>query len=111
MDFSVSGAMSFDFVKLSQETYSVGRSDPAWDVDQKRYLSVPGSAALNPQEPLGPEDEVFDQETYDANVCWCLYNVILVQWKDNVAFRAGIGQVHIHAFDEAQPVWKTIELG
>jgi len=111
MGFPVADNTVFDFVKLSQQTYSVGRSDPAWDVKEERYRGIPGSAALNPQDPLGPEDEIFDQTAYDADVCWCLYNVLLVQWEDNVAFRVGIGQVHIHAFDKAQPIWKSIKLG
>ncbi|KAK1761557.1 heterokaryon incompatibility protein-domain-containing protein [Echria macrotheca] len=99
------------FVKLSQQTFSLNESDPAWNEETWSYSGTPGSPALHPQEPLGPEDEAFDQAVYDQNICWCLYNVLLIEWFDGVAYRVGIGQVHIHAFDNAHPECKTVAVG
>ncbi|KAK5656477.1 hypothetical protein OQA88_4860 [Cercophora sp. LCS_1] len=99
------------FIKLSQQTFSLNESDPAWDGELCIYRGAPGSPAINPQEPLGPEDEVFDQAAYDQNICWCLYNVLLVEWVEGIAYRVGIGYVHIDAFDSASPEWMTVGLG
>ena len=105
------GGGEFDFIKLSQRTYSIMDSDPEWDKEIVAYKGVPGSPAINPQELLGPDDEIFDQQVYDPNICWCLYNVLLVEWANRIAYRAGIGQVYIHSFDSARPRWRKITLG
>lgn len=99
------------FLKLSQQTFSLNESDPAWDGETCTYRGAPGSPAINPQEPLGPEDEVFDQAVYDQNICWCLYNVLLLEWDGGIAYRVGIGYLHIDAFDRANPEWMTVGLG
>jgi hypothetical protein len=102
----------FAFVKLSQTTLAVGRDDTAWNAETQRYAGLPGTPAINPQEPFGPEyDDVFDSEKYELNVCWCLYNVLMVEWRDSIAYRVGVGQVHIHAFDGAEPQRMDLMLG
>lgn len=101
----------FSFIKLSQRIFSLLDSDPAWDIETGSYKGTPGSPAINPQEQLDLEDEIFDQTVYDQNICWCLYSVLLVEWVKGIAYRVGIGQVHIHAFDDACPEWRTIVLG
>lgn len=53
----------------------------------------------NSQPRFDHEDEAFDQGRYDCNMNWCLYNVLMVEWKNGIAYRIGVGQVHIHAFD------------
>ena len=53
----------------------------------------------NSQPRFDHEDEPFDQGRYDCNINWCLYNVLMVEWKNGIAYRIGVGQVHIHAFD------------
>lgn len=100
-----------DFVCLSQATLSHADSDPAWDEETESYAGKPGGPPLNPRPPLDKEDEPFDQARYDANICWCFYNVMMVEWQDGVAYRLGIGQVHIHAFDKASPQTHRILLG
>jgi hypothetical protein len=35
----------------------------------------------------------------------------MVEWHDGVAYRLGVGKIHIHAFDAASPVRKKILLG
>src|SRR6266498_3241910 len=97
-----------DFIKISQITLAHGRSDPAWNENTERYSGEPGHPPINPRPPLNAEDELFDPNRYDLNICWCLYNVVMIEWQDDVAYRVGIGQVHIHAFDKASPQWHKI---
>ena len=99
------------FIKLSQTALTSGRDDPSWDPVTESYIGVPGAPAINPQPNTGQDDELFDLQYYDANICWCLYNVLMVEWQDNVAYRLGIGLVHIHAFDAAEPVKNRLLLG
>lgn len=53
----------------------------------------------------------FDQQWYDATKPWCVYNIMLVEWIDGVAYRLGVGQMHIDSWAQAHPVKKIIELG
>ncbi|KAF2243932.1 HET-domain-containing protein [Trematosphaeria pertusa] len=99
------------FIKISQTTLAPGRDDPAWDDESKTYKGRPGELAINPRPPLEPEEAEFDQDVYDLNVCWCLYNVLVVRWEGEVAQRIAVGQVHIHAFDGAGPTRMKLTLG
>lgn len=102
---------SHDFICLSQATLSHADSDPAWDEVTETYAGKPGGPPISPRPPLDREDEPFDQGRYDPNICWCFYNVLMIEWQDGVAYRVGIGQVHIHAFDRASPQSQRILLG
>lgn len=53
----------------------------------------------------------FDHTRYDAEKLFCVYNVMLVEWKEGVAYRLGLGWVHIDAFHQAFPEKKLIVLG
>lgn len=98
----------YRFVCLSQTTYTFGDSDPAWNEDTQTYSGEPGSTAINPQDVEeddyydgGPRerrnDDWFDSRKYEFNICWALYNVMMI--NDNNE-RLGIGKIHIHAFDK-----------
>lgn len=92
------------FVVLSQTTLYHDEDDPARDGETQSFAGTPGSPAINPQgrSPFG--ETWFDQSVYHPDICWCLYNVLMVEWEydgpeDNrVARRIGIGKIHIHAF-------------
>jgi hypothetical protein len=53
----------------------------------------------------------FDRTEFDASKPWCFYDVMLIEWKDGVAYREGIGVCHIDAFRRANPVVRRIVLG
>ena len=53
----------------------------------------------------------FDEQRFDSNKLWCLYNIMLVEWKDGVAYRVGVGTMHIDAWAQAKPEKKIIVLG
>ncbi|KAI4190017.1 MAG: hypothetical protein L6R41_001072 [Letrouitia leprolyta] len=52
-----------------------------------------------------------DQRCFDTKKPWCLYNVMLVEWVGEVAYRVGVGTVHIDAWARARPRKRVIELG
>ena len=87
------------FLKLSQTTLYDNENDPAWDEDTLTFSGTPGQTAINPQTTSNNE-VLFDETMYDKNINWCIYNVLLVMENDDGTMsRAGIGKVHIHAFD------------
>ena len=53
----------------------------------------------------------FDQQRYDSEKPWCLYNIMLVEWIDDVAYRLGVGKMHIDAWAGAEATRKIITLG
>jgi hypothetical protein len=101
---------SFTFVKISQTTLTA-RDDPAWDEESKTFAGRPGERALNHRSPLDPSEEEFDQEVYDINICWSMYNVLMVEFEGNVARRIAVGRVHVDAFDGARPEQRRFCLG
>ena len=53
----------------------------------------------------------FDQQRFDATKPWCIYNIMLVEFIDGVAYRLGVGIMHIDSWARANPKKKIIELG
>lgn len=39
---------------------------------------------------------------YDFNKHWCLYDVLVVRWREVLAERVGIGRYHVDTFGESQ---------
>ena len=53
----------------------------------------------------------FDQYIFDATKPWCMFNVMLVEWEGEVAYRLGVGRVHLDAWAQAHPKLKVVKLG
>ena len=54
----------------------------------------------------------FDEQRFDAGKMWCLYNIMLVEMmSDGVAYRVGVGTVHIDAWARAGAERKVVVLG
>lgn len=101
---------SCSFMKISRTTLT-SQDDPAWNPDSKTFAGEPGEPGINPNRtPLALEDE-FDSDAFDRNICWCMYNVLLVSFDDNVATRLAVGRVYYAAFDDAHPEKKKFCLG
>lgn len=103
---------TYNFIKLSQTIISSTRLkyDPAWDQDSGQILERLGEPAIHAGAKVANEDKIFDCNHYDWKVSWCLYNVIMVEWREQRAYRIGFGKIHIHAFDNATPERRTISL-
>ncbi|KAK4448392.1 heterokaryon incompatibility protein-domain-containing protein [Podospora aff. communis PSN243] len=86
-----------DLDNTGRKPKSINDDDPSWDDATQSYMGTPGLPAINPQEARHPKVELFDQEVYSHNLSWCLYNVLVVELVDGIAYRMGIGKVHIHA--------------
>ena len=52
----------------------------------------------------------FDTRLYDATMPWGLFNVMMIERIDGVAYRLAIGRIHVAAFMEARPVEREIFL-
>lgn len=53
----------------------------------------------------------FDRQRFDATKPWCIFNVMLVEFLDGVAYRLGVGIMHIDSWARATPKKKIVELG
>ena len=107
---SLSLQEAFAFAKVLRTTLSVA-DDPAWDLKSRGFVGQPGQSGINPESDVFPLDLEFDQEVYDLNVCWCVYNILIVTFEEGVAYRVTIGRVYHTAFDEANPDRKISSLG
>jgi hypothetical protein len=91
---------------ISQTTLKEGREDPAWDAGHAAYNGKPGSQAINAANmDITGAGEWFDPKEYDPSLCWCLYNVLLLEivsagQLSNKYSRIGIGKLHILALVE-----------
>ena len=53
----------------------------------------------------------FDERRFDSKKPWCLYNIMLIETRDGVAYRLGVGTMHIDAWAQARSEKKVIVLG
>lgn len=111
---------TFSFVKLSRTTNLHDDDDSAWDAETGAFAGVPGQPAINPDfEPItnpdpnkSSEELWFNSDAFDSSICWCLYNVMMVEWReDGVGLRLGIGKIHVHAFDAVAGDERSVDLG
>lgn len=40
-----------------------------------------------------------------------LFNVMWIKWQDSMVVRVAMGQIHLDAFQQANPMRKTVHLG
>lgn len=40
-----------------------------------------------------------------------LFNVMWIKWQDSMVVRVAMGQIHLNAFQQANPMRKTVHLG
>jgi hypothetical protein len=98
-------------IRLSQTTLKEGNDDPAWDSGRAGYFGTPGERSTNfTSAIIAGAEKLFDTAVYDPRICWCLYNVLVVEFDGAKARRIGIGKVHIRAFDSAPNRPRIIEL-
>jgi hypothetical protein len=41
---------------------------------------------------------------------WCMFDAMLIEWKEGIAYRLGLGTIHQDAWVRAEPKWKRIFL-
>jgi hypothetical protein len=106
---------SYEFLRLS-------RTRLACDFTSHNSIPTDLDEALNEEGGcLVPTDGVdhsistkdyvdFDEGTFDINVPWCIYYVMLVQTEQGISRRVGLGKIHIKAFLMERPYWKDVIL-
>lgn len=121
--FNDLGSGNYEFVAISQTTLHRSSVDPSWDPATQTYLlsQEDREVILDAEEgdssdgglnfyDARPREEVFDQHKYDKKKYWCLYNALMIEWRDGIAYRLGIGYFHVDAFDSVASE-KLITLG
>ncbi|KAI4231922.1 MAG: hypothetical protein L6R40_007577 [Gallowayella cf. fulva] len=95
--------------KYEQEGRGEGNPDLLVDADDvtMEKQSFPG----RPDVETANDSSACDQRRFDTEKPWCLYNVMLVEWVDLIAYRVGVGTVHIDAWARAKPRKTVITLG
>ncbi|MCJ1248404.1 hypothetical protein MMC30_005621 [Trapelia coarctata] len=94
-----------EFLTLSRTTLSHSQKDPSWDASTKTfpYPSQEGTQPVpvetEPNYWLQKSMRYFDHSVFDAYKVWPLYNVLLVERRDGIVYRLGLGKIHIDAFD------------
>jgi hypothetical protein len=102
----------FPFVKLSRTTLTHAEDDPSWDSEAQAFAGKPGDPTVNSDFEKGPNEMWFEGKVFDSSICWCLYNVMMVSWRDDgVGLRLGIGKMHVDAFDAAASNERQVNLG
>jgi hypothetical protein len=130
--------VKFDFILLSRSSFGLmfehWRKDVLSDnfpnsfEESERFATVPDVPSSSRKEehsepeidasklswPHSSKEEakyIFDPSRFDTSKKWCIYNVMLVEWIEGVAYRLELGRIHIDAFFEAKPWWKHVVLG
>lgn len=73
-----------------------------WEEQQRNLLN---NAALTDWQRAQIRSQ-FDEEIH-----WGIYDVFVVEWVGDIAYRVGVGVCYARAFHFARPQWKTIFLG
>ncbi|MCJ1247042.1 hypothetical protein MMC30_004253 [Trapelia coarctata] len=93
---------TLEFLALSRTTLTHDFTDPSWDHSTQSFLYPPQECpplVSRKRVVSGQELEIFDRAVFDMYKLWPLYNVLLIGWKEGVAYRLGSGKVHVDAFD------------
>ena len=53
----------------------------------------------------------YDPIRFDSEKFWPVYNVLMIEWRDGIAYRLGVGKIHVDAFHRANAMRKLIVLG
>ncbi|KAL8865482.1 MAG: hypothetical protein Q9174_006863, partial [Haloplaca sp. 1 TL-2023] len=94
-------ADAYDFIRISRGKLSQqkdrGEVNPEALVDGEATTLEKNFFADRPKD-TALEGVGFDQQWFDAEKSWCVYHVMLVELKEGVAYRLGVGKVHIDAW-------------
>lgn len=88
-----------------------GEGNPDLLVDAEDATMEKESFPDRPDVDKANDSSACDQRRFDTEKPWCLYNVMLVEWIGEVAYRLGVGTVHIDAWARAKPRRTVITLG
>ena len=112
---------AYEFIALSRTNGLCVTSSENANIREKEKEGPPpvddgdiGSES-GPEDDLKPwpasiSDEYFDHRTFKPKP-WCAYNVMMIERKDGISYRLGMGICHVDAFMDAKPMLKMIVLG
>jgi hypothetical protein len=106
--FRIPSKKSDKFATVPDVASSSGKEEDGEEVLESEVDASKFSRRFSSTEDA---DYIFDPNRFDAGKKWCVYNVMLVEWIYGVAYRLGIGRVHLDAFFEAKPAVETCGSG
>lgn len=79
-----------------------------WDPQWFKNISPPNDT----HKPRAEYDlfQIWDRRRFQDKF-YPLYIALLVEVREGIAYRIGIGQIHIDAFHAANPIWEEVRLG
>jgi Heterokaryon incompatibility protein (HET) len=96
-----------DFDKV----YKADQNHKSHPTPEDDFRDIPDRVTLYPEQRwLHHVDDKYDHRRYNKNKPWPLYNVMMIERVDGVAYRVAIGIIHVTAFIRAKPTWKLIVL-
>lgn len=78
--------------------------------DSLAATEVPNGTPRIPIHPERADGQASSDETRYKNGVYCFYNAMAVDVVDGVAYRIGLGKVHVDGFGTAAPEWSRVEL-
>ena len=108
-------ANTYNLINISRtkasEQEGRGEINPDLLIDEEDVTMEKQSFPDRPDVQKANDSSACDPRRFDTQKPWCLYNVMLVEWIDEVAYRLGVGTVHIDAWVQAKPRKTIITLG
>ncbi|KAI4198196.1 MAG: hypothetical protein LQ350_005432 [Teloschistes chrysophthalmus] len=115
MRLSNDDAHAYDFIRISRtrtwEQDDRGEEDPDLLNDSEAITLEKSYFPDRPDMKTSSNAYACDPRRFDLTKPWCLYNIMFVEWKEGVAYRIGVGQMHIDAWAQANPKTKNVVLG
>ncbi|KAJ7537170.1 hypothetical protein O6H91_12G101300 [Diphasiastrum complanatum] len=100
-----------DFAILDCQKVCCGKviiMDEEWSGDEAKCEFILLSR-LGRHSRWRPGDDTFDVGKYSSEE-WCVFNVMLIKWCEDIAHRVGVGTIHVRAWEMAKPQRKLITL-
>ncbi|MCJ1229516.1 hypothetical protein MMC12_006183 [Toensbergia leucococca] len=100
-----------EFVRLSRTGQDLLAENPP--APYQDFEDVPKSRQSFPDQVqnISQIHTGVNWQRYNLKKPWCLFNVMMIQRQEEVAYRVGVGKIHVDAFMQAKPEQKVILLG
>ncbi|KAI8935091.1 hypothetical protein NX059_007686 [Plenodomus lindquistii] len=95
-----------EFIRISAMDIKENKEDATWllsNIPHRKLLHRRCVSSYCDYDDLDCE--------LDANEPWAFYNILWIEWKDDVAYRKGLGVIFQHAWDAAETDEIDVRLG
>lgn len=100
------------FQQIGLDDHELDESPRRWKPSCKEDFCPPnGNANRSMNNPTPRRSHYIYNEDRFRVRDYALYNVLLVVMEGDTAYRVGMGQIHIDAFNSVGPRWEAVQLG